>query len=208
MNVSLCIWFLLTLSLSCHARGYSQPFDSIDGFIPITQTGQFRRSFQNRNQSDPERNLMNQSNSNSTFTQLENNSINSNSTDSEDDVIVDELFMEIRNLQEYIFSFFDNILSKDSLNNSTTEIQSRSRREGATNLLKGYDLRVNMPRTMESGRLFFFSGMLFRLKMLREMKSISWNFLILFYVHLELMRFGCFWIMNEIIFHLKAIKCE
>lgn len=194
MSVSLCIWFLLTLSLSaveCHVYRYSQPLDSIDGFVPIHNhadlnvNGQIREFPKDNNQSVTQNNLTNQSN-----LQLEDSSTN-NSTDAEDDVIVNELFMEIRNLQEYFFNLFDNILSKDSdsyeiasgirieavnnstKNSSTTEVQSRSLSnllgEGATttdiflenirDFVKQHDLRVNMPRAMESGRLFFFSGM-------------------------------------------------
>lgn len=192
MNVSLCIWFLLTLSLSaveCNAFRYSQPSDSIDGFIPVTQTdlksnGKVRELSTETNQSHAESILMSQSNSNSDPIQLEESST-SNNTDAEDDVIVNEFFMEIRNLQEYIFNFFDNILSKDSdsfeiasgvrvealdnsKDNSTSENNSRSLRnqpeadlflQNIRNFGERYDLRVNMPRAMESGRLFFFSGM-------------------------------------------------
>lgn len=188
MNVSLCIWFLLTLSLSaveCNAYRYSQPSDSIDGFIPVTPTdlnvnGKVRQLSTDRNQSDAKSNLMNPD-----PIQLEESST-SNHTDAEDDVIVNEFFMEIRNLQEYIFNFFDNIFPKDSdsfeiasgvriealdnsKDNSTSEIKSRSLRnpigeadvfsQKIRNFGERYDLRVNMPRAMESGRLFFFSGM-------------------------------------------------
>lgn len=204
MNVSLCIWFLLTLSLSaveCEANRYSQPFESIDGFIPIhvqsdlNLNGQIREFPKVEHQSATEKNLMNQSNKNPDLIQTGDSSI-SNSTDTEDEVIVNELFMEIKNLQEYFFNFFDNILSTDSdsyeiasgvhieavnnsRNDSTADDMSRSlsnqKGDGAStagrlvqnlrNFAERYDLRVNMPRAMESGRLFFFSGMYIRKKM-------------------------------------------
>lgn len=150
---------------------------------------------------------MNQSNTNSNPIQLNENISNStsNSTDVEDDVIVNEFFMEIKNLQEYFFNFFDNILTKDSdsyeiasgicieavnksKDNTTTEIQSRSISnhlgkgtdvfyENLRKFVERYDLRVNMPRAMESGRLFFFSGM-------KLFLNFSWNIIDIWYVNL------------------------
>lgn len=198
VNVSLCIWFLLTLSLSTvecnNGSKFSQSVDSVDGFVPMFRSlGEIREipKKDEQHQSDSEDNLMNQSNTNpieitdtSSPSSIFSNITENVGEDDEDKVIVNEFFMEIKNLQEYFFNFFDKILTKDSnsesyeiasgiriepvnnsTNNSTTtteDIQSRKLSsdtlENLRSFAEKYNVRVNMPRAVESGRLFFFSG--------------------------------------------------